>query len=152
MKKQKWTNGAIVKIPLKNKTYGYGQLLDKGTILIYNIRTPEDLSTPKVVDLKKLFIVAIYNSVIPSGRWVKIGKEDIKKQYEVLPFQYIQDALNLSLFEIYDPNDGSIKKATKSQCRNLECCAVWEAEHVESRINDYFDEIPNVFFKQLKIK
>lgn len=63
--------------------------------------------------------------------------------------KFIQDVLNPEKFELYDPNNGEIIPATKEQIQGLECAAVWEAEHVESRIIDYYEGRPNKWVKQL---
>ena len=55
-------------------------------------------------------------------------------------------------FEIYNPNTGEIKKATKKECEGLECTAVWTANHLESRIEDHFAGKENVWVERLKIK
>jgi hypothetical protein len=65
--------------------------------------------------------------------------------------QYIQDPLNSSHFELYNPNTGEISKCKKEECEGLECAAVWEAEHAKSRIRDYYNGVPNILFEQLKI-
>ena len=76
----------------------------------------------------------------------------IKQEYQTTPLKFIQDSLNPNNFELYNPNTGEITKATREQCEGLECAAVWEAEHVEDRLRDYFDGKPNTWVEQLAIK
>jgi hypothetical protein len=151
MKRQKWTIGSIVKIPLKSEKFGYGQLLDKNSIAIFKIRTERELEISEIVEKEILFIVAIYNDIISSGRWQKIAKVELKSEFEKLPFEFIQDELEPNNFELYNPNTGEITKANKNQCIGLERAAVWEHEHVQSRIDDYFDGIKNIWVEQLKL-
>ena len=66
--------------------------------------------------------------------------------------KFIQDSLNPSKFESYNPNTGEITPSTKEECIGLERAAVWEAEHVESRITDFFNSRENVWVKQLELK
>ncbi|RYZ25885.1 MAG: hypothetical protein EOO10_17075 [Chitinophagaceae bacterium] len=99
-----------------------------------------------------LFIVTIYSSVIPSGRWPRVGKADVKQQLKALRLKFIQDPLNLASFELYDPNTGDIRKATRQECVGLERSSVWAAEHVESRIGDHFAGKENVWVQLLAMK
>lgn len=47
--------------------------------------------------------------------------------------QCIQDGLDETQFELYNPNTGEVTKATGEKCEGLETCAVWEAHAVEKR-------------------
>ena len=53
-------------------------------------------------------------------------------------------------FSIY--HQGNILPATYEEIKNLECAAVWEPEHVEDRLRDYFSGVPNVWVEDLKPK
>ncbi len=53
---------------------------------------------------------------------------------------YIQNALHPEKFEIYCA--GEIRPATKEECVDLECCAVWEPEQVVERINNFYAGVP----------
>ena len=66
--------------------------------------------------------------------------------------QFIQDALNPIMFSLYNPNTGEITDTTKDKVLGLEAAAVWEAEHVESRVKDYYNATTNIWVEQLKIK
>jgi len=152
MKRQKWTIGAIVKIPIHNNRFSYGQLLDKSSIAIFDINSSKEYSIQEILKSKTLFIVAIFNNIISTGRWQKIGKADLKEDFKILPLKFIQDNLNPIIFELYNPNTGEITKAGRGDCIGLERAAVWAAEHVESRIMDHFSRRENVWVQQLKIK
>ena len=66
--------------------------------------------------------------------------------------QCIQDGLDETQFELYNPNTGEVTKATREECEGLETCAVWEAYHVESRLRDHYNGVPNDIVEALKIK
>ena len=152
MRKQRRTVGAIVEIPLADDTHSYGLVLDKASIAIFNIKTENEFSIADILKEDVLFIVAVYNDAITSGRWKKIGKTAIDEKFQELPMKFIQDSLNPSKFESYNPNTGEITPSTKEECIGLERAAVWEAEHVESRITDFFNSRENVWVKQLELK
>lgn len=152
MKRQTRTLGSIVKIILADDSHSYGIILDKSSIGIFNIKTKDDLLLSEILKADILFIVAVYNTAITSGRWRKIGKTNLDNRFTTLPLNFIQDSTSPELIEIYDPNSGLTRKASKEECLHLECAAVWEAAHVESRILDYYNSNENVWVKQLQIK
>ncbi|WP_370789238.1 MULTISPECIES: hypothetical protein [Bacteroides] len=66
--------------------------------------------------------------------------------------QCIQDALDETQFELYNPNTGEVTKATREECEGLETCAVWEAHAVEERIIDHYNGVPIFWVESMKIK
>jgi len=152
MKRQKRTVGSAFKIPLTDNTHSYGIILEKASVAIFKIKTNNSLPISEILKEDVLFIVAVYNSAITSGRWEKIGKTPPDERFTILPLNFIQDSINPEHFEIYDPNTGQITKSSRENCLGLECAAVWEAEHVETRILDHFNGKENAWMKQLQIK
>ena len=154
MAKQRITEGSILEIKIENEYYVYAQILRKGLgYAFFDYKTDEKLIDFTVLNnTKVLFIVMVYNDVITKGHWLKVGKLDIREDLMELPMKFIQDVLNHNNFEIYNPNTGETTKATKEQCKGLEYAAVWEANHVEDRIRDYYLGVSNVWVEQLKIK
>jgi hypothetical protein len=154
MAKQRITTGSILEINIDNQYYSYAQILQNGRGIAFFDNKIED----KLIDfsiLEKcnlLFIVVVYNDVITQGKWLKVGKLPIRKELEILPMKFIQDRINPSEFRLYNPNTGEMTKAKREECDGLEYAAVWEANHVEDRIRDYYLGVPNVWVNQLKIK
>lgn len=152
MKKQRRTVGAVVEIPLNDGTHSYGLVLDKASIAIFKIKTKTEYSIADILNEDLLFIVAVYDDSITSSRWKRVGKVNVEERFQELPLKFIQDSHNPSIVEIYNPNTGEIRPSTKEECMGLECAAVWAAEHVESRIIDFFNNRENVWVKQLQLK
>jgi hypothetical protein len=152
MKRQRRTIGAIVKIPLQDGSHSYGLVLDKASIAVFKIKTKEDLQASEILEKDVLFIIAVYDNVITSGRWEKIGKAASSERFLNLPMKFIQDQLNPSTIQLYNPNTGEITPSTKEECVGLERAAVWAAEHVEERISDFFYGRKNVWVEQQRLK
>ena len=153
MKRQKITIGSVIRLSLPCEKFGYGRILKNANYAFYDIVTAseiEDIS--KIISNPILFIVSVYNDAITSGRWVKIGKAPLEGTLEQLPMKFIQDALNPSIFELYDSNTGETKKAKMSDCVGLERAAVWEAINVEERICDHYLGRKNNWVEELRIK
>jgi hypothetical protein len=152
MKRQRRITGTVVRIPLGSEGHGYGVVLERSSLAVLDLLTSQELPVEAVLQHKTLFVLTVYNNAITSGRWTAIGREPLQPRFIRLPLQYIQDSVNPDCFQIYDPNLGTMAPATKEECAGLEAAAVWEAEHVESRISDHFSGKKNVWVKQLEIK
>jgi hypothetical protein len=152
-KRQQRTLGAIVKVDLGNGYHSYARILDKSNFAFYDIMTNEEILDFEVIISKPiLFIIAVYDDVITKGHWLKIGKLPLDKSLLNLPFKFIQDMQNPEHVELYNPNSGEIRKASKKEIEGLECAAVWEANHVEERIRDHFAGKQNIWVEKMKIK
>ena len=149
MKRQKYTVGAVVEIPINNgEYYCYGQLIGYGECAIFDFRTTEpltDLST--LEDKRTLFRVAVYRDVIGSGVWLKVGKLPLRDEFKQFPDQYIFHGWNQRFF-LYKVETGEIIAASKDECRGLERCAVWDSNHVEDRIIAHYNNEPCVWLKE----
>ena len=154
MAKQRITEGAILEINIDNQYYVYAQILTKGLgYAFFDFKSEKKLKDLNLLQKANiLFIIMVYNDIITKGVWVKVGKLPIRNDLLVQPMKYIQDNHNPNSFELYNPNTGEITKATREECEGLEYAAVWEANHVEDRIRDYYLGVPNLWVEQLKIK
>ena len=153
MTRQMITKGAILEIHIDNKYYCYAQILEEGGYAFFDFRSNiKILDFTILLNVPILFILGVYSNVITQGHWLKVGKLEIRKDLKMQPMQFIRDSLNPGNFKFYNPNTGEITPATKEECKDLECAAVWDDEHVESRIKDYYNGVPNVWVEQLKIK
>lgn len=152
MKRQRIIPGAILEIHANDRYY-YAQILQSKGCAFFDIERIEPLTDISILlDTSVLFIIAVYNDVITKGKWIKIGKIEIREDLKIAPLQFIQDSLNPSKFEFYNPNTGEITSATKEDVDGLECAAVWEAHHVEDRLRDHYEGKPNIWIEQLAIK
>ncbi len=154
MAKQKITEGAILEISIENEYYVYAQILkNRLGYAFFDFK-----SESKLIDLSVLikanviFILMVYDDVVTEGRWLKVGKLTIREDLLIQPMKFIQNEANINDFEFYNPNTGEIIKAERSQCLGLERAAVWEVNHVEDRIRDFYLGISNVWLEQMKIK
>ncbi|MBK5722872.1 hypothetical protein JGH11_18540 [Dysgonomonas sp. Marseille-P4677] len=153
MKKQRISKGAILEICIDKQYYVYAQILEKASYAFFDYRSKKQLKDFSILlNSPILFIVSVYDDVITEGHWIKVGKLSIRNDLLPLPMKFIQDVLDINIVELYDPNTGEIFLATKNDCLGLERSAVWEAEHVESRISDFYNGKKNIWVEQLKMK
>jgi hypothetical protein len=145
--------GAFIEISLPNGKFSYGRILSKANYAFYDVYTDHRVTDVKEVQKQNvLFINSVYKFAITKGRWKKIGHLDLEAELQKLPNKFIEDQLNPGYFELYDSNTGEITPTTKDKCIGLERAAVWEPEHIEERIIDHFEQRPNKWVEQLKLK
>jgi len=150
-KRQRRIVGSIVRIALDEKNHTYGRVLPAPLFAFYDLLTAVDLPTEQVLAAKILFQISVMNSAVTSGRWAVIGKKPLENVFSNPPPHFKQDIFHKDRFWLVY-NDGREVVASKHDCAGLERSAVWDAEHVEDRLRDHYDGIPNKWFESLKIK
>lgn len=148
--RQHRTVGGIVEISLEPEKKVYARILGEASFAFYDyVNIDESVDLADIITKPILFILAVYDDAVTKGRWKKIGKIPLEPALQVLPLKFIQDGLDESRFEIYD--NGNIRPASRDECIGLERAAVWEPEHVESRILDYYRGLPNKWEMQMRL-
>lgn len=148
-KRQKRTVGAVIKVPVDNYSI-HAQILEEMDIVFFDTKSQKNITAESAVDFPVLFRIPANSDAILNGKWLKIGNAIIKDEFTKPIPRFIQDALNPNKFQIY--HTGKIFQSSKDECIGLECCAVWAVNHIEDRIRDYYNGIPNIWLEQLKIK
>lgn len=152
MVKQRITKGSIIEVAVNGRYY-YAQILHCKNYVFFDYVSNEHLVNLEVLlDKLPLFFIGVYDDIITNGDWLIVGRLPIRKEFEIVPNQYIQHIGEKIEFEIYNPNTGKIVAATREQCLGLECCAVWDKEHVEERLENYYSGTVNKWVEDMKIK
>jgi hypothetical protein len=152
-KRQQRTIGSILEINIDNEYFIYSQILKGSEFAFFDYRCKEPITDFSILQTTSvLFILGVYDYVVTKGEWLKVGKLDIREDLKTLPMNFIQDEFNPQKFELYDPNTGEIRPCKREDCEGLERTAVWAANHVEGRIRDYYNGVPNVWVERFKIK
>jgi len=147
---QKRVFGDIVRIDLGDGFHTYGRVLEDASFAFYDGRVSEEMPVDQIIALPILFLVAVMNYAVTSGRWAIVGTAPLDDSLLNPPPRFIQDALRKDLFRIYDK--GQIRPATKEECIGLEPAAVWDPEHVEDRLRDHYAERVNMWVESLKMR
>ncbi len=148
-KRQRRTVGSIVSIPIENYRV-HAQILADTDMVFFDTKHLTDESLTEYESFEVLFRLPVNSNAILDGRWVKVGKENIKDEFSKPVPRFIQDALNPEKFEIYI--GGNIHPSTKNECKNLDRCAVWAVNHVEDRIRDHYNGVSNVWVEKMRLK
>lgn len=143
--------GDIFIITLPDGSYGYGRVLVDPFYAFYDLKTKEPINDlVKITSSKILFKLAVMKYAITSGGWKILGNIKLDEYLKEPPILFGQsDVSNFFWLEYWD---GTQQDSTFEECMNLERAAVWEPEHVESRLEDYFAGRPNKWVESLRAK
>ena len=98
-----------------------------------------------------IFIVAVHKSAYSRGGWGDVISRVSLQSLPPIPPVFRQDVLN-PVDCVIDYSDGSHKRAKPADCVGLEPNAVWEADHIESRVDDFYAGRPNEYVESMKVK
>jgi Immunity protein 26 len=148
-KKIERTVGDVVAIPLGDGTYGYGRLLREPLIAFYKFRTTTVASAEDVMKAAIAFIVFVMNYSVTEGLWPVIGTAPLEADLVAEPLFFKRDPISGKL-SIYKDSTAEEVPASRNDCNDLECAAVWEPEHVVDRLVDYFAGRPNKWVESMR--
>jgi hypothetical protein len=140
MKRQKFQEGAIVKIEISENRLAFARLLPGYKIGIYNYvsRKGQTFSHDEIISSDIFIYLSIYRTVITKGIYEIIGFKDLQKEeVEKIPPQFMQDSSNVNDCIIFDYN-GNEYKTNPENCVELERSAVWDEHSIKQRIEDNF--------------
>jgi hypothetical protein len=139
--------GDVVKIPLGTGYYGFGRILKEPLVAFYDLRVQAVPNIETIISARVLFKVWVMNHAVTSGRWEVIGNRPLEPDMIAEPVFFKQDPINNKFFKYYK---STAVAATRQECLGLERAAVWEPEHVEDRLRDYYEGVPNKWVESLK--
>jgi len=141
--------GDVVKIELSDGSLCFGRILDEPLLAFYDVKSSFQPALEDIIKLPVIFKIWVANHAITSGRWEVIGNKELDENLlEPVSF-FKQDIISKDTY-IY--LNGKEVSASKEQCLNLERAAVWQPEHVEDRLRDYYDGTENQWVKSLMLK
>ena len=132
--------GDILMISLAGDKFAYAHVSKKSPFIIfYDYFEDAPLQPEDIVKLPIGFRVGVYDDVLQSGRWPKVGWMD-SPQLSVNPPLFKQDSISgtLSIYHDDYADSGYERLATLSEVTGLERAAVWDADHIEDRLLCHF--------------
>lgn len=146
--------GDVIAIDLGNLGYGYGRVLKSSLLAFYDVVTKnleQDLSA--ITSHSVLFKLFVMRYAFKSEKWHIIGNIELNDDLKQRVYFFKQDIIDHSISIYYEEGiDGIEIPATYEDVKDLERLAIWDPEHVESRLRDYFNGVPNVWVEQLRPK
>ncbi|CAN5502858.1 hypothetical protein BH10BAC2_BH10BAC2_28840 [soil metagenome] len=148
MRNQKLIPGSIFKVKLEDNFHAYGRILNNGDCAFYDYKIDyEELDLKKIILQKIIFTAIVVVSEIKKGRWPIIGHLDLEERFKNSP-KYQLQSIASNHYRIID--NGLLRNSTAEECEGLEFGFVWEAHHIEERINDFYLGRPNEHIEAFK--
>ena len=138
--RQTWRAGSIVEIPLAENCRAYAQLGALPVCGFLDGRFCERATVQEILRLPLLFKIWVFRSAVTRGRWLKIGSAPVRADIAHEDHFWKQDPLSgaLAIYHSEYAVTNRERPARLSECVSLECAAVWEAAHVEDRLNAHY--------------
>ncbi|GAA5006624.1 hypothetical protein GCM10023206_12330 [Acinetobacter puyangensis] len=146
--------GDIFGIDLGDSKYCYCIVLDSPLVGFYDLQVNDLKQDVKFITSHKiLFKVWLMKYAFKSEKWHFIGNIELSEELNKRVYFFKQDQFDYSISIYYSEGNESIEiPATYDDVKGLERAAVWDPEHVEDRLRDHFNGVPNVWVEQLKPK
>ena len=147
-RKKRWTPGNVVAVPLADGTYGFGVVITPSLMSFFDVRKKSPDMPVEIGKANILFSLWVMDYAIGKKHWDVIGSIEVPNDIDKYPWFYKFDVISKKYSLTKDGSDE--RAATLEDCKNLECAAVWDPEHIVSRLTDHFGGRENVWVNQLK--
>lgn len=149
MGKIKRKEGDIFLIELEKGFFSFGRVLKEPLMAFYNYSSDHIIHLEEIISKPIAFIIWVTNDSVESGRWPILGNIPLEDKFNESIKFFKQDLISKKLY-IYE--NGIEKISTKEECDSLERAAVWSPNHVEDRLRDLFNGVPNKWVESMKLK
>lgn len=147
--RQKRVEGDVVEIPLGRDDFGYGIVLRKPLMAFFDLRTNKRPTIDEIVSRPIVWRIWVMNYAVIKGNWKIVGNVPLSPALREEVLFVNKDAISGEL-RIHH-QDGTEAPATQDECEDLERAAVWDPEHVEDRLRDHFNGVPNKWAESMKL-
>jgi len=144
--------GSLLRISLGDGQDAFARVLANSQVATYSHRTSrQDSDLSAVYNSTILWKLTVMKSALHSGRWPAVDCRPLELELKA-PVEYFMKDRFTGRFSIYRSSDGHTTPSIYEVCKELEAAAAWDAEHVESRLRDYFAGRPNEWAEQLRAR
>ncbi|EKO3866064.1 hypothetical protein QNE33_004655 [Vibrio alginolyticus] len=123
--------GKVVEIKLENGLYCYAMVIGEPLVAFSEHFFEEPQSDFDAMFDDSTFCIWVMKNALGGYGWVKVGQINHHPMLNQTHKFYKFDLISKK-FSIY--SDGIETPATREECLELECAAVWEKSHVEDRL------------------
>jgi hypothetical protein len=146
--------GNIFQIPLDDGTYGFGRILDNGTVAFYDLRVSKIPDIEDIIQSDVLFKIWVMEYAFTNRAWKKkwkiLGNIPLEDELKKDVIFCRQDAISKKCYLYF--KGGIEEKTTCEECAKYEIAAAWDPEHIEDRLLDHFMDKPNMWVESMKVK
>jgi hypothetical protein len=137
--------GSVHAVPVQN-AYIFCVTLPEADFAFFDCLLPLPEMPTDLLKRQQLFRVAVHKSAYNKGRWPRVDAVSVPPELLKPVPTFMRDAMKPQEYSIYLA--GEIRSTSREECTGLEQSAVWDPEHVESRLSDHYAGTPNVWVKR----
>lgn len=129
--------------------YYYAQSLHYGNMAYFDYRSDKPIvDILELTNAPVLFVAYTHSYILTKKLWKKVGYLDIREELKDDIIFFIYSKVD-GTFEKYSSKTGEVFPSSLEDCRGLEICAVWDKNHIEDRIRDYYLGVPCVWLNNI---
>ncbi|MGJ8678304.1 MAG: Imm26 family immunity protein [Akkermansiaceae bacterium] len=147
-KRVKRKEGQILLIKLPDERYTLGLVLKQSIAFFDYICDQEPANDLDIESLEITFVIWVEDRAVTSNRWEVISSMDVPLPLREPIIYFKKDSISGKL-TLYNEATCEEFDATKEDCENFECAAVWSPEHVEDRLHSHFYGLPNMWVESM---
>lgn len=141
--------GDVVAIHITGEKYAFGLVLKEPLMAFFDfIAATPNPDVPSLVRQSVAFKIWVMNRAVTSGIWPIVGHVDLSERNQESPTFFKVDRITGRLTAT---KGGTTEwPIGREECKELERAAVWDPEHVVSRLEDHFAGRPNKWVESLR--
>lgn len=141
--------GDVVKIEIGDGHSSFARVLNYSELAFYDGKYQSQPALCVIAELPVSFIIPVMNFWSKTDGWEIIGNLPLEPELLEEPTYFKQDAITGTLC-LYLPHQDIEVPCTRDQVENLERAAVWDPEHIEDRLKDHYNGVPNKWVESMK--
>ncbi|WP_018970406.1 Imm26 family immunity protein [Rubritalea marina] len=148
--RKNWDSGNIVEIALPSGGLTYAMVVDSPRVAFFDRKFDSRPAIREIADTSIAFQIWVMKYAIGKRHWSVIGATEVPPAVLSADRFFKQDSIS-GEFSIYE-GAGHESPASYSDVVELECAAVWDPEHIESRLDDHYAGVENMWVRSLAPK
>ncbi|WP_423735638.1 Imm26 family immunity protein [Chitinophaga caseinilytica] len=142
--------GTVFCIPLEENLFAYARQITSALFECFDFFGNQKVDATVVAQQPVLFTLSVHKYVHTDSKWEPIGEVPVPENYP-MPLFFHQDIGNEDICHLVDTK-GNRTYVPRAACVGYERRAVWDYEHVESRLIDHYHNRENKWEKLLRVK
>ena len=143
-----WSPGNVVEIALDG-AWAYGQVVDDPLMGFYPVRTSQICDPADLASEEFCFRIWVMKYAIGKNGWPIVGSLELTDEKASEPWFFKKDPISGALTRYLGSTMEEIPISLE-ESEGLECAAVWDPEHVESRLRDEAAGRPNIWVESMR--
>jgi len=142
--------GAFIRIPIDENYHTYGRIIRNYVYAFYDLRTDLEITDLELIEKSPvLFKLWIHRSAINQGGWEIIGAKELLYDLKAPVTFFSQEIGHPEICQL--DIEGIKKRVEPYECIGLERLSIWYYEHVQQRLLDHYNNVPNKDVHALKV-